>query len=137
MLAQHFFKIFSTQLGKTFEGIPQKEMNKLMEHSWPGNIRELEGIIERGVIMSNSPNFHVPELGVEQKEDMASESNLTMKEMERLHILNAMGQTGWKLRGPGGAAELLDMNYSTLVSRMRKLGIIRPPEYPRGRKKGT
>jgi formate hydrogenlyase transcriptional activator len=61
----------------------------------------------------------------------------SIEEMERFHILHTMEATGWKIRGPGGAAELLKMNYSTLVSRMRKLGILRPPEYPRGRKKGT
>ena len=137
LLANYFFKTFSAQMGKTFDGIPQKEMNKLMKHDWPGNIRELEGIIERGVIMSNGPYFMVPELGVEQKESGKAWPKTTMKEMERFHILHALEQTGWKVRGPGGAAEVLDMNYSTLVSRMRKLGIVRPPAHPRGRKKGT
>ena len=137
LLAHYFFKIFSTRMGKIFDGIPQKEMNKLMKHDWPGNIRELEGIIERGVIMSNDLYFKVPELSVEQKESGKEWPQTTMKEVERFHILQTMEQTGWKVRGPGGAAEVLDMNYSTLVSRMRKLGIVRPPEYPRGRKRGT
>ncbi len=137
LLAHHFFKIFSTRLGKTFDGIPQKEMNKLMKHDWPGNIRELEGIIERAVIMSKSPHFRIPEIGVKQNKYREIESIRTMKDMERSHILRTMQKTGWKLRGPGGAAESLDMNYSTLVSRMKKLGIVRPSEYPRGRKKGA
>ena len=137
LLAQYFFKIFSAQMGKSFEGIPQKEMNKLMKYSWPGNIRELEGIIERGVIMSNGPYLQFPELGVEQQESVKAWPKATMEEMERFHILHTVEQTGWKVRGPGGAAELLNMNYSTLVSRMRKLGIVRPSDCPRGRKRGT
>ena len=135
LLAHYFFKIFSTRMGKTFDGIPQKEMNKLMKHDWPGNIRELEGIIERGVIMSNGPYFKVPELSIEQKESGKEWPQTTMKEVERFHILHTMEQTGWKVRGPGGAAEVLDMNYSTLVARMRKLKIARPPEYSRTRKR--
>lgn len=135
LLAYHFFKVFAARLGKHFDGIPQEEMNKLMRHSWPGNIRELEGIIERGVIMSNGPYFRVPELDVDQKEYVKAGSHSTLKEMEHLHILHTLEKTGWKVRGPGGAAELLDMNYSTLNLRMRKLGIVRPPEFSRKRKK--
>ena len=137
LLAYYFFKIFSTRLGKVFDGIPQKEMNNLMKHDWPGNIRELEGIIERAVIMSKSPHFRIPEIGVTRKKYAEGESNVTMKDLERSHILRTMEITGWKLRGPGGAAESLDMNYSTLCARMRKLGIVRPSGYLRGRIKGT
>lgn len=136
LLAHHFFKIFSTRLGKAFDGIPQKEMNKLVKHDWPGNIRELEGIIERAVIMSKIPHFQIPEIGVTRKKYPDIESKATMKDMERSHILRTMEKTGWKLRGPGGAAESLDMNYSTLCARMRKLGIVRPSGHNRGRKKG-
>ncbi|KAF0154363.1 MAG: NifA subfamily Fis family transcriptional regulator [Syntrophaceae bacterium] len=137
LLAYHFFKIFSARMGKSFEGISQKEMNKLTQHSWPGNIRELEGIIERSVIMSSGPYFQVPELGAEQKESLQAGAIATLQEMERSHILHTLEKTGWKVRGPGGAAEVLDMNYSTLALRMRKLGIVRPPEYARGRVRGT
>ena len=137
LLAYHFFKIASARIGKSFDGISQKEMTDLMKHNWPGNIRELEGIIERAVIMSNVPHFRVPEIGAARKKYTEAGSNITMEEMERLHILRTMEKTGWKLRGAGGAAESLDMNYSTLVSRMRKLGIVRPQQYARGRKRGT
>jgi len=137
LLTYHFFKIFCTRLGKVFDGIPQKEMNKLLKHDWPGNIRELEGVIERAVIMSKSPHFRIPEIGGARKRYTETEAHVTMKDMECSHILRTMERTGWKLRGPGGAAEALEMNYSTLCARMRKLGIVRPSGYPRGRRKGT
>jgi formate hydrogenlyase transcriptional activator len=137
LLAYNFFKIFSARMGKDFDGIPQKEMNKLMNHSWPGNIRELEGVIERGIIMSNGVHFRVPEIGMGEKEFLETKPKATLRDMERSYILRTLEQTGWKVRGSGGAAEILDMNYSTLSVRMKKLGIVRPPEYPRGRKKGT
>jgi formate hydrogenlyase transcriptional activator len=134
LLAYHFLNMFSIRMGKTFDGIPKGEMEKLMQYIWPGNIRELEGIIERGAVLSNGPHFRVPELGVEQTGFTSSKSDFTLAENERSHILQTLNRTGWKVRGRGGAAEMLNINYSTLFFRMRKLGIQRPPEFPLTRK---
>ncbi len=131
ILAYHFLKTYAARMGKTFDGISQEEMEKLMQYDWPGNIRELEGIIERGTVLCSGPHFHVPELGVEPREFTNLKADSTLRENERSHILHILEKTGWRVRGRGGAAEFLDLHYSTLFLRMRKLGIVRPPEFSR------
>jgi formate hydrogenlyase transcriptional activator len=101
-------------------------MDKLIKYEWPGNVRELENIIERGVILSAGPVFQIPELGVSSPEVIHPDESSTLKEIERRHILWALNKTWWKIRGVGGAAELLDIHPSTLDFRMKKLGIQRP-----------
>jgi transcriptional regulator of acetoin/glycerol metabolism len=105
-------------------------MEKLLNYHWPGNVRELENVIERGTILSAGSLFRVPELGAEQEETPAEDRPITLKENERKHILWALEKTGWKVRGIGGAAELLDLPPSTLAFRMKKLGITRPKKSP-------
>ncbi len=133
LLAHYFLKNYATKMGKVFEGIPNSEMQKLLQYDWPGNIRELENIIERGVILSNDSMFHVPQLIKDPLRDREN-SAPTLKENERRHILWALRKTGWKIRGRGGAAELLEIHPSTLAFRMGKLGIQRRRKYP-GRKR--
>jgi transcriptional regulator with GAF, ATPase, and Fis domain len=135
LLVCYFIKNFSARMGKTFDGIPKKEMEKLMQYNWPGNIRELEGIIERATVLSQNHNFRVPELGTEKQEVTQSKSDLTLEENERSHILQTLKKAGWKVRGEGGAAELLNVHYSTLFFRMKKLGIQRPPELSQNKRK--
>ena len=127
LLAHYFLKIYGTKMSKSFEKIPISEMDKLMQYEWPGNVRELENIIERGTILSREPLFQVPmELSPSSLEERSDPTSLTMRENERRHILRILQKTRWKIRGNGGAAELLEMNPSTLASRMQKLGINRP-----------
>jgi transcriptional regulator of acetoin/glycerol metabolism len=115
---------------KRFDGIPQMEMEKLIKYNWPGNVRELENIIERSVILSDG-TFKVPELDSGQPDQNAREGIIpTLRESERLAIITALNKTGWKVRGRGGASELLNINPSTLFFRMRKLGIRRPDSFP-------
>jgi len=121
-LASYFLRLYSEKMGKSFNGIPETEMAKLLSYHWPGNVRELENIIERGVILNAGPYFHIPELTVSSSE-MPPAGLLTLKEMERRFILDALGKTNWKIYGPGGTAELLGINYSTLYSRIKKLGL--------------
>ncbi len=121
-LASYFLRVYSEKIGKFFKGIPEKEMTKLLAYHWPGNVRELENVIERGVILNNGPLFQVPQLATDSA-DASAGGLLTLREMERRFIMDALKQTNWKIYGPGGAAELLDINYSTLYSRMKKLGI--------------
>ena len=134
-LVNYFLKIYATKMGKTFKGVSKSEMDNLMQYDWPGNIRELENIIERGAILSSGPLFRVPELGVSQSEFGHPKEDITLNGNERRHILWVLQKTGWKVRGLGGAAELLNIHPSTLAFRMKKLGIRRPPEFPRRRRR--
>ena len=138
LLAHYFLKIYGAKMSKVFEKIPEPEMEKLVQYEWPGNVRELENIIERGMILSREPHFQVPmELTRPSSEEGRRNQSLTMKENERRHILWILQKTGWKVRGGGGAAELLEMKPSTLASRMLKLGIQRPNHLPRKRGSGN
>jgi formate hydrogenlyase transcriptional activator len=126
LLAYYFLKIYSKKRGKTFSKIPDTEMEKLLQNDWPGNVRELENIIERGSILSKDNHFGVPELGGGSFDQSPGHGGMTLKDNERRHILWALQKTAWKVRGKGGAAELLEIHPSTLAFRMKKLGIQRP-----------
>ncbi len=126
LLAHYFLNIYSNKMGKKFSRIPTSQMEKMLNYYWPGNVRELENVIERGAILSHGPLFRVPPLGEEHHEIPASKGQATLKENERRHILWALEKTGWKVRGKGGAAELLGIPPSTLAFRMKKVGIRRP-----------
>jgi formate hydrogenlyase transcriptional activator len=126
LLVTHFLKIYSTKMGKTIKMVPEREINKLEKYDWPGNVRELENIVERGTILSSGPYFRSPELGLQSSESISLGDDIPLKDNERLYILQALRKTEWKVRGPGGAAEILKIHPSTLTSRMKKLGILRP-----------
>ena len=134
LLAHYFLKIYGVKRGKAFYRIPESEMEKLVQYDWPGNVRELENIIERGTILSSASHFHVPDFGVSRSDIIQPKAVLSLKETERQQILWALQKTGWKVRGTEGVAELLDIHPSTLVSRMKKLGIQRPKGIPKKRK---
>jgi transcriptional regulator of acetoin/glycerol metabolism len=93
-------------------------------------VRELENIIERGSILSKDNHFGVPELGGGYLDQSSSQGGMTLKDNERRHILWALQKTDWKVRGKGGAAELLEIHPSTLAFRMKKLLIKRPKRPP-------
>ena len=101
----------------------------LSAHAWPGNIRELQNLIERAVIRSAGDELHVPVSELDQ-DVFASDrpaARGTLEDAERAHILAALQATQWVLSGPRGAAARLGLNRSTLQFRMKKLGIVRPP----------
>jgi formate hydrogenlyase transcriptional activator len=113
------------KMGKRIEKIPQQSIDALQNHDWPGNIRELRNVVERAMILSNDTTLRIPPLS--QRADTPAE-NETIAEVERQHIIEVMEQTGWRVRGKGGAAEILDIKPTTLESRMQKLHIKRPRE---------
>lgn len=115
-------KEFESVFGKTIERIQKKSMDALEHYNWPGNIRELRNLIERAMITNNSPTLvvNLPDMAM-----VASSQNMSMKEIERMHILAVLERTGWRVRGKKGAAEVLELNPSTLEFRMKKLGIKR------------
>lgn len=123
LLVQALVQKFNKKLGKRIDQISQKTLERLQQYAWPGNIRELENIIERAVI--NAPDavlrVELPEAAM-----LVRDENQSLEEIEREHILRILEKTEWKIAGPGGAAEILDMNPSTLRSRIQKLGITKP-----------
>jgi formate hydrogenlyase transcriptional activator len=142
LLVRYFVQNFSRRLNKTVEYVPADAMDALVNYGWPGNIRELENLIERAVLLSPGRELRVP-LSELKSATLSSNGNVsadlalfspspssipiaTLEEAERQHILRALRQTEWRIAGPKGAAAILGMKRTTLQARMRKLGIRRP-----------
>ena len=119
-------KTYSKKLNKSFNNLSQSEIQKLVNYDWPGNIRELENLIERAAVICNGSDFKIPESLSLPNNCLPSNHFLSLEENERRHIIWALKQTNWKVRGYGGAADLLSINPSTLSFRMKKLRIERP-----------
>jgi formate hydrogenlyase transcriptional activator len=143
LLVRYFVQKFSRSLNKEVEYIPADAMDALSNYSWPGNIRELENLLERAVILSPGKELRVPLSELKSATTLAAAAGAdssssftsltsstssisTLEEAERQHILRALKQTQWRIAGPKGAAVLLGMKRTTLQARMRKLGIRRP-----------
>jgi transcriptional regulator with GAF, ATPase, and Fis domain len=122
-LVNHFLAVYNKKHGKHHDKIPRDVMNRLVQHNWPGNIRELENVIQRGVITSSEPYFQLPPLKPVEPESTYHRSFTSLAENEKKHIESALRRTGGKIHGPNGAAKILEINPSTLTSRMKKLGI--------------
>lgn len=124
MLIKHFVDRCAKKLGKNITGIPPATLSAFSEYSWPGNIRELANLIERSVISSNSDVLRVAEIfDVPAVENSQLSSAEPLEVIERNYIIQILGDTGWKIEGPNGAARVLGLNPSTLRTRMAKLGI--------------
>ena len=126
LLVRYFAQHYSRRMNKQIETIPSRTMDALVNYRWPGNIRELENLIERAVILSRGGVLKVPLAELRDVPEPAPSTTQTMEEAEREHILRTLRETRWILSGPAGAAVRLGMKRTTLQSRMRKLGIDRP-----------
>jgi len=128
LLVRHFVQHFARQMNRVIDTIPSETIEILVHHSWPGNIRELQNLIEHSVIVSPGPVLRVPLAGLQSHSVPNQEGtrHRTLEEAEREHILSTLKETKWVISGPRGAAGRLGMNRSTLQFRMRKLGIVRP-----------
>jgi formate hydrogenlyase transcriptional activator len=142
LLVRYFVQKFSRRLNKTVEYVPAEVMDSLANYAWPGNIRELENLIERAVLLSPGKELRVPLTELKPGSLLADSASLfapsvnaggpagasiaTLEDAERQHILRALRQTEWRIAGPRGAATVLGMKRTTLQARMRKLGIRRP-----------
>ena len=149
LLVRYFVQTFSRRQNKTVEYIPADVMDALVNYSWPGNIRELENLIERAVLLSTGQELRVPigelkaastafsaaagasdqsssSMATAAGSNVSSTPIATLEDADRQHILRALRQTKWRIAGPQGAASLLGMKRTTLQARIRKLGIKRP-----------
>jgi transcriptional regulator with GAF, ATPase, and Fis domain/tetratricopeptide (TPR) repeat protein len=129
-LVFYFMGKYSNMHLKHLKRIPNQEMEKLLEYSWPGNIRELEHIIERSVIMSQNEVLLIPEIRTltpynshSIQIDHRQEELATLSDIEKKHIMNILNHSKWRIRGEKGAAKILGLKPSTLEFRMKKLGI--------------
>lgn len=127
ILANFFLAKFAKDMGKRMEGISAGTMERLMSYSWPGNIRELQNVVERAVVLAREPIVRIDEALEERAEEgpRAPDSE-TLEDVERAHIVRVLEDTNWVVHGKNGAALILGMNPDTLRSRMKKLGIKRP-----------
>jgi PAS domain S-box-containing protein len=132
LLVHYFLERYAAKVGRPITRVPDDAMQRLMAYPWPGNVRELENVVERGVILSPGPELTIaPELlpmpaaAAATRADVGSGTATSLREVDRQHIVAVLKQTGWRIDGPQGAARLLNMNPSTLRSRMQKLGIRR------------
>jgi len=133
LLVRHFVQQFSRRIGKAIDTIPSETMTTLVRYPWPGNIRELQNVIERAVILTKGPVLTVASDGLRIANGtsvplaVAAVSSRNMRALlddaERQQIVTALEQTNWTVAGPNGAAARLGIKRSTLQSRMQKLGI--------------
>ncbi len=116
-----FVQEFSVAMGKTIESIPVTAMDSLKVYGWPGNVREVRNIVERAMIVSNGPTLEIdlPETAA------TTRNSKRLADVEREHIQAVVKATGWRIRGVGGAAEILGLKATTLEARMKKLGLQR------------
>ena len=117
------------KLGKKINDIPQKVIDKLMAYDFPGNVRELENLIERGIITARGGKLNLGDWFSPKKKKITEPENfLTLDDMQRNYIIEILKHTNWKVSGVNGAAEILGMRPTTLKSRIDKLGIKRSVE---------
>ena len=126
-LASHFVEMFARRMGKRIDPIPQDILDAFVSYAWPGNVRELQNLIERAVIRSNNGMLPNP---LPDKNPVAvtpaTPSQDTFTDSTRALILHALRETGWVIGGPDGAAARLGLKRTTLIAKMKKLGISRP-----------
>jgi formate hydrogenlyase transcriptional activator len=124
-LVRYFVQKYARRMNRTVETIPSETLDVLVRYAWPGNIRELENLIERAVIVSPGAVLRVPLGELKPPVDPAAGDLLTLEAFEREHILKVLEATHWVLAGQNGAAAKLGMKRTTLQSRMQRLGIAR------------
>ena len=127
LLINHFIKIFSEKTGKLITGVSEQVMQKLVNYSWQGNVRELQNLLERSIVLADGKVIKDITLPTQNQrfepENVISNSIKTIEEMQKEHIIAILKQCNNRVAGSGGAAELLNMPASTLASKIKKLGI--------------
>ncbi len=126
LLARHFAMMYSARMGKKIDEIPPSVLQALSAYHWPGNIRELQNVMERAVIISRGTRLEIGEWPPKPIVADGASRVLTLEELEREHILDVLKSTAWRVSGEQGAAKILGMKPTTLQARMTKFGIKRP-----------
>ena len=125
LLVDYYVEKISKRLGKSIEMIPVSVMDLLQQYHWPGNIRELENVLERAVINSSGPKLRLVD-ELKRPDKALTKVNRSLQDVERSYIIQVLDQTHWKVSGKNSAAEILGLDRSTLRARMQKLGIRKP-----------
>ena len=124
-LVSHFVEMFSRRMGKQIDDIPAQTLNAFMSYSWPGNVRELQNLVERAVIRSDNGVLANP-LPASEKSAAVVQGEGTLRDSERALILKALRAAGGMIGGPAGAAASLGLKRTSLISKMKRLGIYLP-----------
>jgi transcriptional regulator with GAF, ATPase, and Fis domain len=132
-LVTHFTDFHCRRIGKNIEHVPEETMTALLSYPWPGNVRELQNLIERSVILSCDGVLPNPLPRNHQETVTLISKSTTLKEVDRALILQALEAAGWMIGGPEGAAVKLGLKRTTLIYKMKKLGIVRPVQTGRSR----
>jgi formate hydrogenlyase transcriptional activator len=125
LLVRHFVHKFARRMDRHIETVHKETMKALMAWHWPGNIRELENLMERSVILSDGHSLRVPLSELHAHEDSSADPDHTLDTAERLHIIRVLREANGKLSGPDGAAQRLGLKRTTLQSKMQRLKITR------------
>ncbi len=128
LLLNHFVNKFCKKLGKQTKAISQDTIKALQQYNWPGNVRELENLVERAIIVSQGPKL---QFDLQPRANKLDYQPKRLQDFEREHIILVLEEADWKISGKNGAASVLDINPSTLRSRMKKLGIKKPVDFSR------
>jgi PAS domain S-box-containing protein len=124
LLVEHFVRRYASKYAKRIDTVPERMVTVLQDYDWPGNVRELQHVIERAVILTQGHQLAFDE-GFLQTKAKHSSQVITLEDVERNHIRKVLEETGWRVSGKSGAAEMLGLKPTTLESRMKKLGITR------------
>jgi transcriptional regulator with GAF, ATPase, and Fis domain len=126
-LVKHYVDVFTRRMGKQIEHIPEETLDAFKAYPWPGNIRELQNVIERAVILSNDGLLPNPLPPSPTDLVITYPGQITLRDSERALILQTLEAASWVVAGPRGAAAKLGLKRTTLMAKMQKHGIIRPP----------
>jgi transcriptional regulator with GAF, ATPase, and Fis domain len=128
LLVKHFLHKHESRVGKKITHVPTEVMDTLSSYDWPGNIRELENLIERAMILSQGISLEYGDWLPSNKSSQIEKGKntpATLADLERMHILEVLRKTNWKVSGARGAAKILGLNPTTLEARIKKMGITR------------
>jgi formate hydrogenlyase transcriptional activator len=124
LLVHHFVRTFASRHHKSIADVPDEVMAALIAYHWPGNIRELQNFVERSVVLTKGAELQAPVAELVSTQSMMSGVR-TLADAERVHIISVLRETNWTVGGPNGAAARLGLIRTTLIAKMRKLGISR------------
>jgi formate hydrogenlyase transcriptional activator len=131
VLVRHFVRTYASRHGKSITHVPDEVLTTLVRYGWPGNIRELQNFIERSVILTKGAELQAPVAELANKRGLIPGAR-TLAGAERAHIVSVLRDTNWVVGGRNGAAATLGLQRTTLIAKMRKLGISRDTADPRG-----